>query len=78
MRKSFNSEIFTLSLIDLESIWSVTVNINIFGSHTNMHCEAIFYSNYENSLNSLVLGHLGGSVVEHLPLAQVLILESWD
>ena len=23
-------------------------------------------------------GHLGGSVVEHLPLAQVMILESWD
>ena len=25
-----------------------------------------------------VSGHLGGSVVEHLPLAQVVILESWD
>ena len=24
------------------------------------------------------MGHLGGSVVEHLPLAQGLILESWD
>ena len=23
-------------------------------------------------------GHLGGSVVEHLPLAQGVILESWD
>ena len=23
-------------------------------------------------------GHLGGSVVEHLPVAQVVILESWD
>ena len=23
-------------------------------------------------------GHLGGSVVEHLPLAQVVILGSWD
>ena len=23
-------------------------------------------------------GHLGGSVVEHLPLAQVVILRSWD
>ena len=23
-------------------------------------------------------GRLGGSVVEHLPLAQVMILESWD
>ena len=23
-------------------------------------------------------GHLGGSVVEHLPLAQVMILGSWD
>ena len=23
-------------------------------------------------------GHLGGSVVEHLLLAQVMILESWD
>ena len=23
-------------------------------------------------------GHLGGSVVEHLPLAQVLIPRSWD
>ena len=25
-----------------------------------------------------VLGHLGGLVVEHLPLAQVVILGSWD
>ena len=24
------------------------------------------------------LGHPGGSVVEHLPLAQVMVLESWD
>ena len=24
------------------------------------------------------LGHLGGSVIEHLPLAQVMILGSWD
>ena len=24
------------------------------------------------------MGHLGGSVVEHLPLAQVLIPRSWD
>ena len=24
------------------------------------------------------MGHLGGSVVEHLPLAQGVILESWD
>ena len=24
------------------------------------------------------MGHLGGSVVEHLPLAQVMILEIWD
>ena len=23
-------------------------------------------------------GHLGGSVVEHLPLAQMVILGSWD
>ena len=23
-------------------------------------------------------GHLGGSVVEHLPLAQVMVLGSWD
>ena len=23
-------------------------------------------------------GHLGGSVVEHLPLVQVMILGSWD
>ena len=25
-----------------------------------------------------IMGHLGGSVVKHLPLAQVKILESWD
>ena len=25
-----------------------------------------------------LLGHLGGSVVEHLPSAQVLMAESWD
>ena len=25
-----------------------------------------------------VLGHLDGSVVEHLPLARVMILGSWD
>ena len=24
------------------------------------------------------MGHLGGSLVEHLPLAQVMILGSWD
>ena len=24
------------------------------------------------------VGHLGGSMVEHLPLAQVMILGSWD
>ena len=27
---------------------------------------------------NLLPGHLGGSVVEHLPLAQVVILGSWD
>ena len=27
---------------------------------------------------ALVMGCLGGSVVEHLPLAQDMILESWD
>ena len=26
----------------------------------------------------MFLGHLGASVIEHLPLAQVMILESWD
>ena len=30
------------------------------------------------SKKAKALGHLGGSVVEHLPLAQVLILRSWD
>ena len=25
-----------------------------------------------------LLGHLGGSVIEHLPSAQVMIPESWD
>ena len=28
--------------------------------------------------NPCVMGHLGGSVVEHLPLAQVVIPGSWD
>ena len=27
---------------------------------------------------SHILGHLGGSVIERLPLAQVMIPESWD
>ena len=27
---------------------------------------------------SLILGHLDGSVIERLPLAQVVILGSWD
>ena len=31
-----------------------------------------------SSLESFPLGHLGGSVVEHLSLALVLILETWD
>ena len=26
----------------------------------------------------MFLGHLGGSAVEYLPFAQVVILESWD
>ena len=30
------------------------------------------------SKDRVVLGHLGGSVVEHLPLAQVVIPGSWD
>ena len=30
------------------------------------------------SIQTHVPGHLGGSVVEHLPLAQVMILGSWD
>ena len=29
-------------------------------------------------LDCITEGHLGGSVVEHLPLVQVLILGSWD
>ena len=32
----------------------------------------------EVTLECLLQGHLGGSVVEHLPLAQVVILGSWD
>ena len=28
--------------------------------------------------SSMDLGHLGGSVVEHLPSGQVVILGSWD
>ena len=28
-------------------------------------------------LNKRYLGHLGGSVVEHLPLAQIVIPQSW-
>ena len=30
------------------------------------------------ALNNRTQGHLGGSVVERLPLAQVVILGSWD
>ena len=30
------------------------------------------------SFKGLTRGHLGGSVVEHLPLAEVVILGSWD
>ena len=32
----------------------------------------------EMQIKTLVRGHLGGSVVESLPSAQVLILGSWD
>ena len=33
---------------------------------------------WSSPLRSLVWGHLGGSVVEHLPWAQVVIPGSWD
>ena len=32
----------------------------------------------EYVLKELLWGHLGGSVVEHLPLAQVVIWGSWE
>ena len=34
--------------------------------------------NHSWYMESTVLGHLGGSVVEHLPLAQVVVPGSWD
>ena len=29
-------------------------------------------------LRGVIMGYLGGSAVEHLPLAQGMILQSWD
>ena len=37
----------------------------------------IFYL-LEGDFEIIVLGHLGGSVIEHLPLAQGVIPGSWD
>ena len=36
------------------------------------------YGNMCDPLRNAIQGHLGGSVVERLPLAQVVILGSWD
>ena len=37
------------------------------------------YPNFTKFLkNPFIVGHLGGSVVEHLPLAQVMIPGSWN
>ena len=33
---------------------------------------------YPSVIKRIKLGHLGGSVIEHLPLAQVMILRSGD
>ena len=44
-------------------------------SLTGRHAETEFLCPRLNLWN---LGHLGGSAVEHLPLAQGMILESWD
>ena len=37
-----------------------------------------FWGRWSPSLKGAHQGHLGGSVVECLPLAQVVILESWN
>ena len=33
---------------------------------------------FQTCFLELIVGHLGSSVVEHLPLAQMVIPESWD
>ena len=41
-------------------------------------CGRVVWSPLKFVIQSAELGYLGGSVVEHLPSAQVVILESWD
>ena len=44
-----------------------------------MHVRAHgFHLCVSRAFKSHIRGHLGGSVVEHLPLAQIVIPRSWD
>ena len=40
--------------------------------------ENIILKNLQNSISKTKMGRLGGLAVEHLPLAQGMILELWD
>ena len=44
----------------------------------NIIIEGLCSWNSDRGIRSIDKGHLGGSVFEDLPLAQVVILRSWD
>ena len=43
-----------------------------------VECKILAKDIWPELQNKIMEGHLGGSVVERLPLAQVVILGSWD
>ena len=43
-----------------------------------VYCGQVFKKSLLQVKNFSILGHVGGLVVEHLPLVQVVILGSWD
>ena len=57
---------------------SLAVSYKMKRSLTSYNPVILLRSIYPDELKTYVLGHLCGSVVEHLPSAQVVILDSWD
>ena len=58
--------------------WGVQGQVGLAHHFSDHSTETLRWLFDKNSMKNSLRGHLGGFVVECLPLAQVVILESWN